>query len=234
MTIIYRYRKIIIKTIFLFIIIRLFLFACHTIEENLVEFGYERRNKKVREKIIDRAYALLKKKPDDVVSINGKNFTMDCTGLIRAVFYAGGIDLAKDFYKYEGNGVKRIYYSLKEREALHDLKVPQIADVIFWDNTWDRNGDNVFGNDPLTHIGIVVQVDDDGTVHYIHQNYVMGVTIESMNLYNPTLFMNGEGKVINSAMYINSSFGKHPEHWLSGDLFKRFGGVLKVREYYEN
>ena len=44
--------------------------------------------------------------------------------------------------------------------------------------------------------------------------------------------VNEKGKELNSPMYINSSLKKHPDHWLSGDLFNHFGGVLKIKEYF--
>ena len=37
----------------------------------------------------------------------------------------------------------------------------QLHDVVFWDNTWDANGDGDRTNDPRTHAGIVLAVDDD-------------------------------------------------------------------------
>ena len=48
--------------------------------------------------------------------------------------------------------------------ALHDALAP--GDLVFFDNTWDYNGDGM-ANDPLTHVGIVERQEDDGTIVFI-------------------------------------------------------------------
>ncbi len=186
----------------------------------------------LQEKILDQAFALLGKKPNSTVIVKNKKFKLDCVGTVSAIFYSVGIDITKDFRKYRGNGVSRIYHSLKDKVSVYTDKWPKVGDIIFWENTWDRNNDGIIGNDPFTHAGIVVKVDDDGTIHYIHENYFLGVVVERMNLYKPNVYKDISGKIINSPMYTGSSIRNHPEKWLSGDLWKEFGGVIKVKEYY--
>lgn len=73
--------------------------------------------------------------------VNGKTFPMDCTGVVRAAYWYAGIDLAMDFSKYTGNGVTRIYKTLEAGNLLHTDELPRPGDIVFWDNTYDRNED---------------------------------------------------------------------------------------------
>jgi len=191
------------------------------------------KNQKLLDIILKQAQSFIGKKYGEIVIIKGKKIKLDCIGTVRAIFYSIDIDITKYFHKYNGNGVSRLYYSLKEKDTIHGELIPEVGDVIFWDNTWDRNGDGVSGNDPLTHAGLVIKIDEDSTIHYIHANYVLGIIVEQMNLKYPTKYTDDNGKIINSPMYINSSLKRHPKHWLSGDLFKHFGGILKIKDHFE-
>ena len=82
---------------------------------------------------------------------------MDCTGTVLAIYYYAGIDLARDFNKYSGNGVTRLYKSLQAQKLLYETRYPVTGDIIFWDNTYDRNEDGRW-NDTLTHVGITAGV----------------------------------------------------------------------------
>ena len=218
--------------ILLVLFLILFLSSCISIEEKTNDFIKNQLYLNTLQTILDQADALIGKKPYEIVTVNNKKFQLDCIGTVSAIFYSAKINIRKYFPKYKGNGVSRFYYTLRDIKTLYKENIPEVGDVIFWDNTWDRNGDEIIGNDPLTHTALVIKVDDDGTIHYIHLNYVYGVIIEQMNLFHPTVYKNEDGKEINSPMYINSSLKLHPEHWLSGDLFKHFGGVLKVKEHF--
>ncbi len=210
----------------------LIFFSCISIEEKATNFIKKQLYLNVLQTILDQAYALIGKKMNETVLVNNKEFKLDCIGTVSAIFYSADIDIQKHFNKYKGNGVSKFFYTLSDKNTLYKGKPPEIGDVIFWDNTWDRNNDGVIGNDPLTHAAVVVDIEEDGTIYYIHQNYVFGIIVEKMNLLHPTVYKDENGKEINSPMYINSSLKKHPDHWLSGDLFRHFGGVLKIKEYF--
>jgi hypothetical protein len=157
--------------------------------------------------------------------IRGKRFNMDCTGTILAIYYYAGIDLARDFNRYTGNGVTRLYRSLEAEQLLYDTRHPVTGDIIFWDNTYDRNEDGKW-NDPLTHVGMVMNVSADGNVEYVHLNYRRGIIIENMNLRQPEVYQRmerGQMRIINSPMRMKQAGKPHPENWLSGQLFKIFG-----------
>jgi len=157
--------------------------------------------------------------------IRGKRFNMDCTGTVLAIYYYAGIDLARDFNKYTGNGVTRLYKSLEAQELLYDTRYPVTGDIIFWDNTYDRNEDGKW-NDPLTHVGMVMNVSANGDVEYVHLNYRRGIIIENMNLRQPEIHQRmekGQMRIINSPMRMKQAGRSRPDNWLSGQLFKIFG-----------
>lgn len=184
--------------------------------------------------LLSSAESLLGRPPGSKVEINGRIFTLDCIGTVCAVYYPLKIDLTKDFSRYPGNGVKRLYASLDERGVLHTDVYPRAGDVVFWDNTWDANDDGDKNNDPLTHAGVVVRVEDDGTIHYLHSHIKRGIIVEVMNLRKPGQYYDENGKVINNALALGSGISRqvNPEHWLSGDLCNSFGDVLAAGNYY--
>jgi hypothetical protein len=184
--------------------------------------------------IVDSSKQLVGMAPNAKVLVKGKQFTLDCIGTVCAIYYRLDIDLAKDFGKYPGNGVNRLYMSLKDRGVIHYDRYPRTGDIIFWDNTWDANGDGDRTNDPHTHAGIVLAVDEDGTIHYVHENLYKGVIIETMNLLKPAVAIDDSGKKINSGMAIATvSGGPKPEHHLAGDVFQSFGDALKVKDDFK-
>jgi hypothetical protein len=183
--------------------------------------------------VLDSAKTLLGKPPNARVVVNGREFVLDCIGTVSAIYYRLDIDVTKDFAKYSGNGVNRFYMSLKDQGVLHADRYPRPGDAIVWDNTWDANGDADRTNDPRTHAGIVLAVDDDGTIFYVHANLYRGVVIEVMNLLHPDLRTDDAGKLINSSMAIATvSGGPRPARWLAGDVFNTFGDVLRVKDYF--
>jgi hypothetical protein len=157
--------------------------------------------------------------------VRGRRFNMDCTGTVLAIYFYAGIDLARDFDKYTGNGVTRLYRSLESQQLIYRALLPVPGDIIFWDNTYDRNEDGRW-NDTLTHVGMVMEAHDDGTIAYVHLNYHKGIIIEYMNLRDPRVhqkMVRGEIKVVNSPMRLDQKGKPHPEKWLSAQLYHSFG-----------
>jgi hypothetical protein len=181
-----------------------------------------RGSEEIRQKLVEGGQHVLGKQE---LIIRGKRFNMDCTGTVLAIYYYAGIDLARDFNRYTGNGVTRLYKSLEAEQLLYDTQYPVTGDIIFWDNTYDRNEDGRW-NDPLTHVGMVMNVSADGDVEYVHLNYRKGIIIENMNLRKPEIHQRmekGQMRIVNSPMRMKQPGKPHPENWLSGQLFKIFG-----------
>jgi hypothetical protein len=157
--------------------------------------------------------------------IRGRRFNMDCTGTVLAIYYYAGIDLSRDFDRYSGGGVMRLYQSLDTQGLVYETRTPVTGDIIFWDNTYDRNGDGQW-NDPLTHVGMVMAGSGDGTIEYVHLNYRRGIIIEYMNLNNPNVHESleqGAVKIVNSPIRMKQAGKPHPERWLSSQLYRGFG-----------
>jgi hypothetical protein len=184
--------------------------------------------------VLASAQALIGMPPESVVTVNGRTFVLDCIGTVSAIFYGMSIDVQRDFRRYKGDGVGRLYQSLAAMHVLHRDLYPRAGDIIFWDNTWDAKGDGKLDDDPLTHAGVVLSVDADGTIHYVHEHVVKGVTVEAMNLLHPRDYYDPRGRIINNAMAMNSGISRrnNPPHWTSGDLWDSFGDILRVQDHF--
>jgi hypothetical protein len=176
----------------------------------------------VRDKLAEGAKSLLGRTQ---IVVRGRRFNNDCTGLVLAIYWYAGIDLAKDFKRFTGGGVERIYRTLERDNLLYSTARPLAGDIIFWDNTYDHNEDARW-NDPLSHVGMVTAVDPDGTISYIHYHITKGILIEHMNLENPgvqSMMVGGRMKVINSPMRLATPGKPHPSNWLAGQLYRSLG-----------
>ena len=110
---------------------------------------------------------------------------MDCSGVVRAIYFKAGIDLAQDFNKYKGGGVQRIHATMQAKGLIYRPTVPVPGDILFWDNTYDANH-NGRSDDVLSHIGMVVSSDKKtGNVVYVHHHEKKGIVFETMNLLHP-------------------------------------------------
>ncbi len=167
----------------------------------------------LRAKLIEGANALLGKTD---LAVRGRRFNWDCTGTVLAIYWYAGIDLAADFDKYGGNGVSRLFHSLESRDLLYDTAYPLPGDVIFWDDTYDANGDGRW-NDELTHVGMAVETEGDGTISFVHLNVRKGIIIERMNLREP------DEQEKNAPMRLARPGVPHPARWLAGHLYRIMG-----------
>jgi len=176
----------------------------------------------VRQKLTEGGNYVLGK---EELIIRGRRFNLDCTGTVLAIYYYAGIDLARDFNKFSGNGVTRLYKSLEAENLLYETRFPVAGDIIFWDNTYDRNEDGRF-NDSLTHVAMVMSTSPEGSIEYVHLNYRRGIIIEHMNLLQPQLHQKrekGQIRIVNSPMRMKQPGTAHAKKWLSGQLFNIFG-----------
>lgn len=135
----------------------------------------------IQRKAVEGGISLVGKK---VLRVNGVTYPNDCTGVVRAAYAFANMDLAFRFSSYTGNGVKRLFLTLEDEGLLYSVDFPQPGDLIFWDNTYDAN-ENGLADDELTHVGMVVSVDSQGSISYLHYNYSKGPVIERMNLLKP-------------------------------------------------
>ena len=115
-----------------------------------------------RQRLADAALSLV---GAERIVVGGQKFPNDCSGFVRAVYASRGIDVYRTpRLARADNGVRIIHKFSGDREGLHRRVFPRIGDLVFFDRTWDRNGNGRDGDDRLTHVGIVEHVDDDGAV----------------------------------------------------------------------
>lgn len=159
------------------------------------------------------------------ITSQGRQIAYDCAGVARAIFLEHGIDLYSDIPNDpKANGVKLIYSHVQRHGTLHQGPMADPGDLVFFDNTWDFNGDGQL-NDPLTHVGVVEQVELDGTVVFISR--VSGaIERYRMNLDQPHIHKTAEGRTLND--FIRRKLPTDPEETnrLTGELFSAFGNRL--------
>ncbi|MFP4637713.1 MAG: NlpC/P60 family protein [Spirochaetaceae bacterium] len=158
--------------------------------------------------------------------VNGRRFRFDCTGTILAAYYGAGIDLEREMKAYSGNGVTRLYKLSRDKRLLYEGERPRPGDVIFWDNTYDRDGDGQW-NDRLTHAGVVIRTYEDGSVDYVHHNYREGIVVARMSLAAPDRHRDGE-VLVNSPMRMKSHRSLRPSHWLASHLYRSAGMLYRL------
>ena len=156
------------------------------------------------------------------IQANGKRIAYDCAGVTRAIFLAHGIDLYDSGSPDpNANGVRLIHHHISRHGRFHEGPVVRPGDLIFFDNTWDYNGDGLV-NDPLTHVGIVERQEPDGTIVFISR--VAGaIERYRINLALPHVHRTAEGRVLND--YIRRKDFRDPADtaYLTGELFAAFG-----------
>jgi len=184
----------------------------------------QRELSEVQMKLVEGASLLLGR---EEIALGGRSYNSDCSGTVRAIYEYAGIDLTSRFARYTGNGVTRIFRMLEEEDLLYDTEYPVPGDVIFWDNTYDRDGDGRW-NDELTHIGMVTESYVDGTIRYTHFHYGRNsVVMENMNLLTPNVYkksVNGESIVVNAPMRIREKGVSYPiNQGLTSHLYRIFG-----------
>jgi hypothetical protein len=156
------------------------------------------------------------------IESNGQRITYDCAGVARAIYLAHGIDL------YEGadqgrkaNGVRLIYEHVRKHGRIHRGPMVHPGDLVFFDNTWDSNGDGR-DNDPLTHVGIVERVDSDGTIVFISR-VADAIERYRMNLAQPHVHRTADGRILNDHMRRKRWSDEKGTRYLTGELFTAFG-----------
>ena len=145
-----------------------------------------------------------------------RDFRDDCSGYVSAVMTAQGIDM-------DGR-VATIYERAVANFAVHWDVEPIAGDLVFFDDTHDRNHNGVLDDD-LTHIGIVLDVEPDGTVVFSHAGLSSGRGIGRMNLHRPDDREDAEGVRLNSTLRNPRPWDPPGTVYLTGQLFAGFARV---------
>jgi hypothetical protein len=155
------------------------------------------------------------------IKSNGRRIAYDCAGITRAVFLAHGIDL------YDGepgdsdaNGVRIIHAHIQQQGTFHRGPVVHPGDLVFFNDTWDYNGDGKV-NDPLTHVGIVERQEANGTVIFISR-VADAVERYHMNLNLPHVHKTADGRILNDYLRRKDVLDPSNTGYLTGELFAQF------------
>jgi probable lipoprotein NlpC len=162
--------------------------------------------------------------------VGGEKFNPDCTGFVEAAYAAEGIPLrrlAQRAAPAETSGVAALWeaagrYGTRWRRG----EWPAPGDLVFFDDTWDRNGNGAF-DDPFTHLGLVEWVDQAGTVTFLHRAGA-GVVRGHLALDRPALMRASDGAELNAPLRVRVSKDDRAPA-LAGQLFVGFGRIDPAR-----
>jgi len=150
----------------------------------------------------------------------------DCSGLVDLVNHENGEIYYKSdkLYKHfdNTNRSKAIFNIMKTDNKLVTTITPKIGDLVFFEDTLQKTKRKV-GSLNITHVGIVTQIDGDGTVHFIHN--IQGknrIDQINMNFADSQIL---SGKNVNS--YLKRCDARKPkEECLSSYFFSAFAAPI--------
>jgi hypothetical protein len=175
-----------------------------------------------RDSAVGTARALLGKSR---VVVRGKRYGDDCTSFVKALFEPLGVDLLGEAAPGD-NGVTAMWRFASRHGRIFGGGRPLPGDLVFFKETYALNRDG-HANDGLTHIGLVEDVEADGTVLVIHR-VARGVVRYRMNLSTPGQLRTAAGKRLNDWLRTEAP-GSKPR--LTSELFAGFATLLPVESH---
>jgi hypothetical protein len=164
--------------------------------------------------------------------VGGERFNPDCTGFVEAVYAAEGIPLrrlAQLSAPGESSGVAALWSAAgRYGERWRGGEWPAPGDLIFFDDTWDRNGNGLL-DDPFTHLGLVEWVDLLGTVTFLHRAGA-GVVRGHLTLERPSTMRAPDGAELNAPLRVRVSKDDQAPA-LAAELFVGFGRIEPARVF---
>ncbi len=171
----------------------------------------------VRARIATAAAASLGERP---VVVDGQRFRFDCSGVAAGIYARAGVPLVGP----AAPDTKGLYALVAARGSLRRSH-PLPGDLVFFDDTWDENG-NGRDDDPLSHVGVVERVVDDGVVVFVHR--AGGRILRSrLDPAHPHDHQDAAGRVRNH--WLRAASGARRAR-TSGELFVAFGTLAVDRE----
>lgn len=141
-------------------------------------------------------------------------FRDDCSGFVCAALHRAGLDV-------DGH-TEALWEQAERQRATHRDKRPAVGDLVFFDDTYDRNS-NGRRDDPLSHVGIVTAVAADGTITVAHRGSSRGRSTFVMNLLHPHDKQGPSGQPWNDALRASADRDQGPV--LASELWRGFGRV---------
>ena len=163
--------------------------------------------------------------------VEGRRFSPDCGGLVAAAYQAAGIPLREALHltgEDAGSAVVALHRAVAANGLLLGSEAqPFPGDLVFWHDTYDRNG-NGLADDPVTHVGIVERTARDGTVTFVHRGS-RGVARGVMDLRRPWAARDAAGRQLNSKLRPAQAGDPEGTRYLAGELFAAFGRLDAAR-----
>lgn len=155
-------------------------------------------------------------------SAGGAVFTGDCSGFVRACYQSAGYTLLPGGQpKTAGGGCALLVSRFKSWGHLERARLPAPGDLLFFDNTWDQNG-NGRADDRLTHVALVLSVSGK-QVTALHMAGGMVKRLH-LNMEHPDVFMSGK-TVFNDYLRQSAAGQKSPSAYLASKLFSQTVGM---------
>jgi len=156
----------------------------------------------------------------------GETFNPDCSGFVEAVYASEGVALRRILQAAASRETSAVAAAWLAAGAYGERwrggEWPAPGDLVFFDDTWDRNG-NGRRDDPLTHLGIVEWVEVDGTVRFFHRGG-RGVVRGVLTLARADRAAAEDGRPLNSPLRVRA--GRDDDApVLAGQLFAGFGRI---------
>jgi hypothetical protein len=145
-----------------------------------------------------------------------RGFRDDCSGFAAAVFDRAGFPLA--------GGTRDLWEQAQAASALHRRTRPDPGDLAFFDNTYDRDR-NGRTDDPLTHVAVVIAVEEDGTIRLAHAGTSAGRATLTMNLRWPHQTEDTAGKRINDHLRAPRRHDPPGTRYLASELWRGFASI---------
>lgn len=130
-----------------------------------------------------------------------RGFRDDCSGFVEAVLHRAGLPIT--------GSVAMIYERAVRAGAVHHHPRPHIGDLVFFHNTYDRNN-NGRQDDLNTHIGVVVDVEPDGTILLAHRGSRRAVIRMNLDPEHLHTHRAEDGRILNS--YLKRTY-RAPLNW---------------------
>lgn len=156
----------------------------------------------------------------DAIVVGGVRYRFDCSGVASGIYAKGGVPVVDDSSAGSGGLDVHGLYDLVKRTGSLRKSDPLPGDFVFFDDTYDANG-NGRVDDPLSHVGVVERVDDDGTVLFVHR-IGRQIVKNRMNLARPDVRHDKSGKALNH--YLRAASGAVPAK-TTAELFVAFGSL---------
>ncbi len=196
-----------------FLLLGFFLTGCSYKEPRVsIPSSYNDQNPQKRAEVVNTAQKYLHKKDGG-----------DCSGFVMLVnqeSHEPFVETKKLPKFYEDSRRSLAIYNLLDAEKRLYTDNPKVGDLVFFANTIKKYS-TIRHADNITHIGIIVKIEADGTVQFIHHTRGQNI-LGYLNMRYPDLAINN-GKMLNS--YMEKCPPKQSVQCLAPAYFSAYGAI---------